>query len=75
LSVGAHASLDGPFTLLSMGEGSQVMYVEGGGNGHLTAEKLRVEKAALSYDFLRADALSQDASLAMITAVMEEMRA
>jgi transcriptional regulator with XRE-family HTH domain len=74
LRVGAHASLDGPFALLSLIEGEDVVHIEGGGTGYLTAAKSAVEKAALSYDFLRADALSQEDSLALITSVAEEMR-
>lgn len=73
-SAGAHACTDGALTVLSFDEGPDVVYVEGPGSGQLISEPDHVAKCQLRYDLLRAAALSPEASVALIRAVMEEMR-
>ncbi|MEU1375653.1 helix-turn-helix transcriptional regulator [Streptomyces triculaminicus] len=71
-SSGAPAS-HMPFYLLRFGHGEpNVLYVENPINGQVIESPDIVTRAGVTYDRLRADALSPDASLALIRTVMEE---
>ncbi len=71
--VGAHACSDGAMSVLSFSEGPDLVYVEVHGSGHLIEQAEAVRAAQLRYDLTRAAALSPEASVAMIEAVMEEL--
>ncbi|MFF0387507.1 Scr1 family TA system antitoxin-like transcriptional regulator [Kitasatospora sp. NPDC004615] len=70
---GAHAALEGAMTLLSFGDGSpDVAYIEGPHASVLVESRETVRKIRLTYDLARADALSPEASLALIDTEAEE---
>ncbi|MGW4380086.1 helix-turn-helix domain-containing protein [Kitasatospora sp. NPDC004531] len=70
---GAHAALEGAMTLLSFGDASpDVAYIEGPHTGVLVESRETVRKIRLTYDLARVDALSPEASLALIDTTAEE---
>jgi transcriptional regulator with XRE-family HTH domain len=71
-SVGAHACMDGAMTLLGFAEGPDVIYIESPGSGKLIEQPEEVEKCQYRYNLIRARALSPEASVSLITAVMEQ---
>jgi len=71
-NVGAHSCMDGAMTLLGFPEGPDVIYLEGPGSGKLIEQPEEVEKCQYRYNLIRAAALAPDASVSLITAVMEE---
>ncbi|MGW0823538.1 helix-turn-helix domain-containing protein [Streptomyces sp. NPDC002845] len=71
-SVGAHAGLTGSFTLFRFASDPTIVYTEGYGSGHPTANPDTVKDCSLRYDHLRAAALSLRDSAELIRRVMEE---
>ncbi|MFD8272949.1 helix-turn-helix domain-containing protein [Streptomyces flaveolus] len=71
-STGAHAGLQGSFTLFRFASDPTIVYTEGYGTGHPTANPDTVTDCSLRYDHLRAAALSLKDSAELIRRVMEE---
>ncbi|MEU2721442.1 helix-turn-helix domain-containing protein [Streptomyces smyrnaeus] len=71
--VGAHASMDGPFSGLTMDESADLVYIDGRARGYITAAAEDVAEYRHTYDLLRADALPPRASIAMIAARAKEL--
>ncbi|GAA3817347.1 helix-turn-helix domain-containing protein [Streptomyces phyllanthi] len=71
-SAGAHAGLTGSFTLFRFARDPEILYTEGYGSGHPTANPDTVKDCSLRYDHLQAAALSLKDSADLIRRVMEE---
>lgn len=71
-SAGAHAGLQGSFNLYRFASDPTIVYTEGYGSGHPTANPDTVKDCSLRYDHLRAAALSLKDSAELIRRVMEE---
>ncbi|MFJ8464860.1 helix-turn-helix domain-containing protein [Streptomyces swartbergensis] len=71
-SAGAHAGLQGAFNLYRFQRDPDIVYTEGYGSGHPTANPDTVRDCSLRYDHLRAAALSLRGSAELIRRVMEE---
>ncbi|MFF0202769.1 helix-turn-helix domain-containing protein [Streptomyces sp. NPDC005017] len=71
-SAGAHAGLTGSFTVFHFDRDPAIVYTEGYGAGHPTANPDTVKDCSLRYDHLRAAALSLKDSAELIRRVMEE---
>ncbi|MET8824961.1 helix-turn-helix transcriptional regulator [Streptomyces sp. NPDC004610] len=71
-SAGAHAGSQGSFNLFRFPSDPAIVYTEGYGSGHPTANPDTVEDCALRYDHLQAAALSLKDSAELIRHVMEE---
>ncbi|MFD4415880.1 helix-turn-helix domain-containing protein [Streptomyces sp. NPDC058476] len=71
-SAGAHAGLQGSFTLFRFASDPDIVYTEGYGSGHPTANPTTVKDCSLRYDHLQAAALSLRESGELIRRVMEE---
>ncbi|MFG2346692.1 helix-turn-helix domain-containing protein [Streptomyces phaeochromogenes] len=71
-SAGAHAGLQGSFTLFRFTSDPDIVYTEGYGTGHPTANPDTVKDCSLRYDHLQAAALSLRDSAELIRRVMEE---
>ncbi|MDQ1019815.1 helix-turn-helix domain-containing protein [Streptomyces afghaniensis] len=71
-SAGAHAGLQGAFNLYRFERDPDIVYTEGYGSGHPTANPDTVRDCSLRYDHLRAAALSLRDSAELIRRVMEE---
>ncbi|MGW4273857.1 helix-turn-helix domain-containing protein [Streptomyces seoulensis] len=71
-SAGAHAGLQGAFNLYRFASDPTILYTEGYGSGHPTANPDTVKDCSLRYDHLRAAALSLKESADLIRLVMEE---
>ncbi|MES9519347.1 helix-turn-helix domain-containing protein [Streptomyces capoamus] len=71
-TAGAHAGLQGPFDVYRFTADPSIVYTEGYGSGHPTANPDTVKDCALRYDHLRAAALSLKDSAGLIRRVMEE---
>ncbi|WP_317452942.1 Scr1 family TA system antitoxin-like transcriptional regulator [Streptomyces sp. CBMA29] len=72
-AAGGHAGMAGPFTLLSMDEGPDVVYAESFAQGQILADPAEVKAAERAYDLLTAVALSPSVSLDMIRITMKEL--
>lgn len=73
-SRGAHAGLDGDFSLLSFGQAdTQVAYIEGQGGRVYLDQPADIERFTLCMDHLRAAALPVEESAAAIAAAAKEM--
>ncbi|MGH3345083.1 MAG: helix-turn-helix domain-containing protein [Carbonactinosporaceae bacterium] len=72
-AAGEHAAMNGAMTLLGFREADDVVYVEDPGSGHVVTRPEQVAACALSYDLLRATALSPAASAGLIAARIGEM--
>lgn len=72
---GTHALVGGSLTLLTQADGADTAYLEGSHTGQLIQDVTAVRKYELAYDLVRAKALTQEASTAMIRAVMKEYEA
>ncbi|MER7495363.1 helix-turn-helix transcriptional regulator [Streptomyces pharetrae] len=70
--AGEHAGLTGSFTLFRFGSDPTIVYTEGYGSGHPSANPETVNDCSLRYDHLRAAALSLRDSAELIRRVMEE---
>ncbi|MFG3099057.1 helix-turn-helix domain-containing protein [Streptomyces sp. NPDC048182] len=71
-SVGVHAGLQGSFDLYRFPSDPAIVYTEGYGTGHSTANPDSVADGSLRYDHLQAAALSLKDSAELIRRVMEE---
>jgi transcriptional regulator with XRE-family HTH domain len=71
-STGAHAGLTGSFTVFRFTTDPTIVYTEGYGSAHPTANPDTVKDCSLRYDHLRAAALSLKDSAELIRRVMEE---
>ncbi|MFE1307945.1 helix-turn-helix domain-containing protein [Streptomyces sp. NPDC058755] len=71
-SVGAHAGLQGSFNLYRFASDPAIVYTEGYGRGHPSADPDTVSDCSLRYDHLRAAALSLKDSAELIRCVMED---
>ncbi|MGV9390909.1 helix-turn-helix domain-containing protein [Streptomyces olivaceus] len=71
-AVGAHAGLQGSFTLFRFTQDPAIVYTEGYDAGHPAANPETVRDCSLRYDHLRAAALSLKDSAALIRRTMEE---
>ncbi|MEU6848629.1 helix-turn-helix transcriptional regulator [Actinacidiphila alni] len=72
-SAGGHAGLAGPFAILSMDEGPDVVYADSFAQGQVVADPIEVKAAVRAYDLLTAVALSPDESLDLIRITMKEL--
>ncbi|WP_327346211.1 helix-turn-helix transcriptional regulator [Streptomyces europaeiscabiei] len=70
--AGAHAGLTGSFNLYRFDRDPDIVYMEGYGSGHPTANPDTVKNCSLRYDHLQAAALSLRDSAELIRRVMEE---
>lgn len=68
---GAHAALDGAFTVLELGGGERWAYSETPGAGRVTAGAVEVEQYVLRFGVLRSLALSPDESVDFISRYKE----
>ncbi|MGW3953325.1 helix-turn-helix domain-containing protein [Streptomyces sp. NPDC004752] len=71
-SVGAHAGSQGSFDLFRFVNDPSIVYTEGYGSGHPTANPDTIQDCSLRYDHLQAAALSIKDSAELIRQVMEE---
>ncbi|GHG90791.1 helix-turn-helix domain-containing protein [Streptomyces lanatus] len=71
-SAGAHAGLQGSFNVYRFPSDPTIVYTEGYGSGHPTANPDSVKDCSLRYDHLQAAALSLKDSAELIRRVMEE---
>lgn len=71
-TAGAHAGLQGSFDLFRFASDPTIVYTEGYGTGHPTANPDTVQDCSLRYDHLRAAALSLKDSAELIRRVMED---
>jgi transcriptional regulator with XRE-family HTH domain len=70
---GAYIGLMGSITLLSFDEGPDVAYGEGQVGGQLVEETAKVEDYAVRFDLIRASALPQQESMALLKAILESL--
>lgn len=61
-----------PFILLTSEDGTQILYTEARGSGHVDDSAVEVEDARATYERLRAAAASPEESLSLIRSTMEE---
>ena len=66
------AAMSGSMSILTLRDGSRVVYLEGIKSGSLSEDPDDVVRHSVVYDRLQANALSPDASVALIRKVMEE---
>jgi transcriptional regulator with XRE-family HTH domain len=71
-SAGAHAGLTGSFDLYRFERDPAIVYTEGYGSAHPTANRSTVKNCSLRYDHLQAAGLSLKESAELIRRVMEE---
>ncbi|MET9578849.1 helix-turn-helix domain-containing protein [Streptomyces sp. DT199] len=71
-SAGAHAGMQGSFDIYRFAGDASIVYTEGYGSGHPTANPDTVKDCSLRYDHLQAAALSLRDSAKLIRRVMEE---
>ncbi|MGW6921834.1 helix-turn-helix domain-containing protein [Streptomyces sp. NPDC054950] len=71
-SAGAHAGTQGSFNVYRFGSDPTIVYTEGYGSGHPSANPDAVKDCSLRYDHLRAAALSLKDSAELIRRVVEE---
>ncbi|MFC7981708.1 helix-turn-helix domain-containing protein [Streptomyces sp. NPDC057336] len=71
-SAGAHAGLQGSFDVYRFAGDPPIIYTEGYGSGHPTANPDTVVDCSLRYDHLQASALSLRDSAELIRRLMEE---
>ena len=76
-AMGAHASMTGPFTILSYAtpDDPELVYIETGAKGDLYIESPEeVKHYTVKYDHLRASAISADASVAYLTDMIKQIK-
>ncbi|RMB87373.1 helix-turn-helix transcriptional regulator [Streptomyces shenzhenensis] len=71
-SAGAHAGSQGSFDLFRFVSDPSIVYTEGYGSGHPSANPDTIQDCSLRYDHLQAAALSLKDSAELIRQVMEE---
>ncbi|GAA2483830.1 helix-turn-helix transcriptional regulator [Streptomyces gobitricini] len=71
-SSGAIAALGGGIKLMYFSDAPPLAYIDGVGTGQLLDDPATVARHEFTYDLLRANALSPDASLALIESVAED---
>ncbi|MGP4012452.1 helix-turn-helix domain-containing protein [Streptomyces sp. 4N124] len=71
-SAGAHSGLQGSFDLFRFPSDPSIVYTEGYGSGHPTANPDTVKDCSLRYDHLQAAALSLGDSAGLMRRLMEE---
>ncbi|MFI5792181.1 helix-turn-helix domain-containing protein [Streptomyces sp. NPDC051677] len=71
-SAGAHAGMTGSFDVYRFASDPAIVYTEGYGSAHPTANPDSVKNCSLRYDHLQAAALSLKDSAELIRRVMEE---
>ncbi len=71
-SAGTHPGLQGSFDVYRFSTDPTIVYTEGYGSGHPTANPDTVRECSLRYDHLRAAALSLTDSAELIRRVMED---
>ncbi|MEV5868487.1 helix-turn-helix domain-containing protein [Streptomyces tendae] len=71
-AAGAHAGLQGSFDVYRFAGDPPILYTEGYGSGHPTANPSTVKDCSLRYDHLQASALSLRDSAELIRRLMEE---
>ncbi|MFF3289327.1 helix-turn-helix domain-containing protein [Streptomyces sp. NPDC003023] len=71
-TAGAHASMEGALRLMSFPDAPPLSYLEGSGAGQLEDDPGTVARHQLTYDLVRASALSPETSLALIESVAED---
>lgn len=71
--AGIHAGLDGSFQLLTLEDGHEVAYAESPGGGQVIEDPAMVAEMTLTYDLIRAAALSAADSLSLIEQTMERL--
>ncbi|GAA2482944.1 helix-turn-helix transcriptional regulator [Streptomyces thermolineatus] len=67
-----NAGVDGPFTLVTPGDGEQLAYLEGQGRSTLVTRRAEVRGVALRYGIIRAQALTPRESLVLIEKLLGE---
>jgi transcriptional regulator with XRE-family HTH domain len=72
--VAAHAGLAGPFTLLNLANGEQVLWVDGHSQGRMGYDRAETAAAVQSYDLLRAVAQSPEVSAETIRTYLERLK-
>ncbi|MEU6660479.1 helix-turn-helix transcriptional regulator [Streptomyces sp. NPDC046821] len=70
--AGGHASLHGPVKLMHFADAPPLTYIEAPAVGWLLDDPATVARHQLSYDLLRANALTPRQSLALISSLAEE---
>jgi transcriptional regulator with XRE-family HTH domain len=73
-SAGAHALLEGALTLMTFTDAPPVAYIEGPHLGQLIDDPGIIARNQMSYDLVRASALSPEKSLSLIDSVAEDYR-
>ncbi|UYQ62899.1 helix-turn-helix domain-containing protein [Streptomyces peucetius] len=71
-AAGAHASMNGALRLMSFPDAPPLAYLEVLATGQLEDDPATVARYQLSYDLVRASALSPESSLALIESVAED---
>ncbi|MGW0293076.1 helix-turn-helix domain-containing protein [Streptomyces tuirus] len=71
-SAGAHAGMQGSFDIYRFAGDASIVYTEGYGSGHPSANPDTVKDCSLRYDHLQAAALSLRDSAELIRRLMEE---
>jgi DNA-binding XRE family transcriptional regulator len=71
--VGMHAGLDGSFQVLTLQDGQDVGYTEALGGGQVIEDPVKVDAMSLSFELIRAEALSASDSLSLIERTMEHL--
>lgn len=73
-TAGAHACSDGAVILLGFEDGPDIAFADGPGQGRVVERGEEVRGFRLRYDLVRAQALSPEASLALIESMIKEHR-
>ncbi|MGC5343063.1 helix-turn-helix transcriptional regulator [Streptomyces sp. AM 4-1-1] len=71
-SAGGHAAMEGSLKMMTFSDAPPLAYLDGLGSGQLLDDPAAVKAYELTYDLLVADALSPEASLALIESVAED---
>ncbi|MFD7920660.1 helix-turn-helix domain-containing protein [Streptomyces sp. NPDC059740] len=71
---GAHAGLEGALKLMTFTEAPPVVHLQGPGSDKFLDDPVQVERYSLTYDLVRAAALSPEASLTLVESAAEGYR-